>query len=119
MPEMSANIRVSSIIGRFLEHSRIFCFHNNGHEEIFMGSGDWMNRNLSHRVEAAVPVEDAALRTRIKEILEILLNDNRQAWNLSADGAWTQRTPAPGEPERGTHQRLMELARKAHVTRLP
>ncbi len=119
MPGLSDNIRVQSIIGRFLEHSRIFCFYNDGHDEIFMGSGDWMNRNLSHRVEAAVPVEDASLQARIKEILEIMLADNRQAWDLAADGTWTQRMPAPGEPERGTHQRLMDLARKAHVARLP
>jgi len=110
---------VQSVIGRFLEHSRIFCFHNDGHDEIFMGSGDWMNRNLSHRVEAAVPVEDTALQTRIKEILEILLADNRQAWDLAPDGTWSQRIPAPGDPERGTHQRLMEITRKAHVARLP
>ncbi|HVT83170.1 MAG TPA: polyphosphate kinase 1, partial [Phycisphaerae bacterium] len=119
VPSLSDNIRVQSVIGRFLEHSRIFCFHNDGHDEIFMGSGDWMNRNLSHRVEAAVPVEDAALQTRIKEILDILLSDNRQAWDLSPDGTWTQRVPAAGETEQSTHLRLMELARKAHVTRLP
>jgi polyphosphate kinase len=115
MPGLSENIRVISVIGRFLEHSRIFYFHNDGKNgggpEMFMGSGDWMNRNLSHRVEAAVPVEDPALQTRVKEILDILLADNRQAWDLSADGTWTQRTPAPGEPDRGTHQRLMDLTR--------
>jgi polyphosphate kinase len=118
VPGLSDNIRVQSVVGRFLEHSRIFCFHNEGRDEIYMGSGDWMNRNLSHRVEAAVPVEDPALQVRIKEVLEVLLSDNRQAWDLAADGTWSQRTPAEGEAERSTHQRLMELARKAHVTRL-
>ena len=111
MPGLSENIRVTSILGRFLEHSRIFYFHNDGKPELFMGSGDWMNRNLSHRVEAAVPVEDPALQSRVKEVLDILLADNRQAWDLAPDGTWTQRTPAPGEPDRGTHQRLMDLAR--------
>jgi len=114
VPGLSDNIRVTSIVGRFLEHSRIFHFQNDGNKagpDMFMGSGDWMNRNLSHRVEAAVPVEDPALQSRLKEILDILLADNRQAWDLAPDGTWTQRTPAPGEPERATHQRLMDLTR--------
>jgi polyphosphate kinase len=62
-------------------------------------------------VEAAVPVEDAGLQARLKETLDILLADNRQAWDLAADGTWTQRMPAAGEAERGTHERLMELTR--------
>jgi len=112
MPGLSENIRVISIVGRFLEHSRIFYFHNDGKEEYFLGSADWMNRNLSHRVEAAVPIEDPALQARLKEILEILLADNRQAWDLAPDGTWTQRQPAPGEEDRGSHQRLMELTQQ-------
>jgi len=126
LPGVSDNIQVMCVIGRFLEHSRIFYFQNGGSagggEEMFMGSGDWMNRNLSHRVEAAVPVEDPVLQARLKEIIDIMLADNRQAWDLSADGTWTQRQPAPGEPERGTHLRLMELtaehSRKAHLGRI-
>ncbi len=113
VPGLSENIRVISIIGRFLEHSRIFCFYNNGDPEYFMGSGDWMSRNLNGRVEAAVPVEDPALRKRLGEILEILLADNRQAWDLASDGTWTQRRPAPGQSELATHQRLMDLALQA------
>ena len=109
VPGLSENIRVQSVIGRFLEHSRIFYFHNAGRDEYYMGSADWMSRNLSHRVEAAVPIEDAAMQARLKEILDIMLVDNRQAWDLSGDGVWTQRRPSAGEPERGTHQRLMEL----------
>jgi polyphosphate kinase len=122
VPGMSENIRVISVIGRFLEHSRIYYFQNGGKEEYYLGSADWMNRNLSHRVEAAVPIEDPALQARLKEILEIMLADNRQAWDLAADGVWTQRRPAEGEPERGTHQRLLELTQqrcqKAHMARL-
>ncbi len=122
VPGLSDNIRVISVVGRFLEHSRIFYFRNDGREEYFIGSGDWMNRNLSHRVEAAVPVEDPALQARLKEILDILLADNRQAWDLSPEGVWTQRRPAAGEPERGTHQRLMDLTlqrtQKANLRRL-
>lgn len=108
---LSENIRVISVIGRFLEHSRIFYFQNGGggHEEFYLGSADWMTRNLSHRVEAAVPIEDSVLRESLWEILEIMLQDNRQAWDLHPDGIWTQRQPAPNEPERGTHQRMMDL----------
>jgi polyphosphate kinase len=112
MPGLSENIRVISIIGRFLEHSRVFYFLNDGREEYYLGSADWMSRNLSHRVEAAVPIEDPALKAKLKEVLEIQLNDNHQAWDLSPDGTWTQRQPAPGEEDRGTHQRLMDLTQQ-------
>ncbi|MCL2649258.1 MAG: polyphosphate kinase 1 [Phycisphaerales bacterium] len=107
---MSENIRVISIVGRFLEHSRVFYFLNEGGaEEFYMGSADWMTRNLSHRVEAAVPIEDPILQARLKEVFEVMLADNRQAWDLSVDGTWTQRRPREGESERSTHQRLMDL----------
>jgi polyphosphate kinase len=71
-----------------------------------------MSRNLSHRVEAAVPIEDPAMQARLKEIFETMLTDNRQAWELRADGTWVQRHPVEGEPDRGTHQRLMELTKQ-------
>ncbi|MCY7322673.1 MAG: polyphosphate kinase 1, partial [Phormidesmis sp. CAN_BIN36] len=77
--EISENIRVVSIVGRFLEHSRIFYFHNNGQEEIFMGSADWMPRNLDRRVEAVAPIEDPDLLKDLQEILGIMLADNRHA----------------------------------------
>ncbi len=112
MPGLSENIRVISVIGRFLEHSRLFYFLNDGAEAYYMGSADWMSRNLSRRVEAAVPIEDVALRVRLKELLETLLADNRQAWDLAADGSWQQRRPAAGEGDRGTHALLMELTRQ-------
>ncbi len=126
VPGLSDNIRVMSIIGRFLEHSRIFWFMNDGEqgpqEDFFIGSGDWMSRNLSHRVEAAVPIEDATLRDDLRHILDICLSDNRSAWDLRADSTWLRRFPAPGEQERGTQQVLMELTLKrsqaAHVSRL-
>lgn len=121
MPGLSENIRVISVIGRFLEHSRVFYFFNDGKEEYYLGSADWMSRNLSHRVEAAVPVEEPALQARLKEIFEIMLADNRQAWELASDGTWTQHQPG-SDPERGTHQRLMELtqarSQKAHLSRI-
>ncbi|HTZ58123.1 MAG TPA: polyphosphate kinase 1 [Acidobacteriaceae bacterium] len=112
------NIRVRSIIGRFLEHSRIFYFANGNQDpaegEYFIGSADWMYRNLSKRIEVVTPVRAAHLRQRLWEILDILLRDQRQAWLLESDGKYVQLRPNPGAigPEaNGTHQTLMDLAR--------
>jgi polyphosphate kinase len=93
IPEISDRIRVVSIIGRFLEHSRIWNFWNDGAEEFYLGSADWMPRNFDRRVEAVAPVEDPAMHVRLRTLLSTYLNDNRQAWELSADGVWTQRQP--------------------------
>jgi len=108
---VSENIRVISIVGRYLEHSRIFHFHNNGEEEVYIGSADWMQRNLDRRVEAVTPVEDRACAQELKEILQILLEDNRQAWELQPDGSYIQRQPATDEPERSAQVLLMERYR--------
>ncbi|HLM62252.1 MAG TPA: polyphosphate kinase 1, partial [Pyrinomonadaceae bacterium] len=90
---LSENIRVVSIVGRFLEHSRIFYFANGGDEEIYTGSADWMHRNLDRRVEAIVPINDARLRQYIKEeILETYLKDNVNAQLLNADGTYQKIT---------------------------
>ena len=105
---VSENIRVISIIGRYLEHSRIFCFHNNGEEEIYIGSADWMPRNLDRRVEAITPVEVPEIMQELKEILQIMLSDNRQAWDLHSDGNYIQRIPGQDQPERRTHDILMD-----------
>ena len=103
---LSERIRVISIIGRFLEHSRLWSFLNDGTEEFYLGSADWMPRNFDRRVEAVAPVEDAGLHARLRALLATCLEDNRQAWELGADGRWTQRHP-DGEPERATHRRLL------------
>ncbi|MBW4644969.1 MAG: polyphosphate kinase 1 [Goleter apudmare HA4340-LM2] len=110
IPEVSENIRVISIIGRFLEHSRIFHFYNNGENEIYIGSADWMPRNLDRRVEAVIPVEDAEIVQHLQTILEILLADNRQAWEMQTDGAYIQRRPGKDESERSSQKLLMEMA---------
>ncbi len=110
LPGVSDNIRVISVIGQFLEHSRIFCFHNGGQPEYYFGSADWMTRNLDRRVEAVVPIEGPALVKELQTILDILLADNRQAWEMEADGTFTQRRPSTGEEDRGTHAVL-----KAHT----
>jgi polyphosphate kinase len=104
---LSDRIRVTSIIGRFLEHSRIWMFANGGEPEYFIGSADWMPRNLERRVECVTPVDDIKLHVRLDSVLATCLSDNRQAWDLDADGTYTQRHPADGEPERSTHRILL------------
>ena len=93
MPIVSDRFRVISIIGRFLENSRIWNFWNDGAEEFYLGSADWMPRNFDRRVEAVAPVDDPAMHVRLRALLSTYLNDNRQAWELRSDGVWTQRQP--------------------------
>ena len=108
-----------SIIGRFLEHSRIFHFaaglDNPVEGDFFIGSADWMFRNLSRRVEAAAPVDQRALRERLWEVLNVLLRDTRQAWEMRSDGKYVQLRPNPDTPspmDGGTHRYLMDLHRR-------
>jgi polyphosphate kinase len=107
---LSENIRVISIVGRYLEHSRIYYFHNQGKEEVYIGSADWMTRNLDRRVEAVVPVEDPDLIKDLQEILAVMLADNRQAWDLQPDGQYIQRQPADNGKEQCAQTILMEMA---------
>ena len=106
VPGVSERIRVISIVGRFLEHSRLFYFRNSAEDRYFTGSADWMPRNLDRRVEAVTPVEDRALHPRLRALLDTCLADNRQAWELCPDGSYVQRTPGD-EPERATHRLLL------------
>lgn len=112
LPGISDNIRVISILGRFLEHDRIFYFHSNGEQQLFIGSADWRGRNLDERVELVVPIEEPALKDRLLNILDEALNDNRLAWNLDSDGYYTQRCPKEEEKERNFHKILMKQAVK-------
>jgi len=107
---VSERIRVVSVIGRYLEHSRIFYFQNDGNEALYIGSADWMPRNLDRRVEAVTPVEDPDLSKDLQEILSIMLSDNRQSWELQPDGSYKQRRPKQGEPERSAHQMLTNMS---------
>ncbi|MEO7083628.1 MAG: polyphosphate kinase 1 [Gemmatimonadaceae bacterium] len=102
---VSDRIRVTSIVGRFLEHSRLWHFANGGNEEFYLGSADWMPRNFDRRVEAVAPVESPAQHERLRSLLSTYLDDNRQAWRLGADGVWWQREP--DGPARASHERLM------------
>jgi polyphosphate kinase len=115
VPNLSENIRVISIIGRFLEHSRLFHFANGAVDpldgEFFIGSADWMSRNLLARVEAVAPIEARPLRERCWEILSIALVDRRQAWEMHSDGSYVQREIRSGETDVGLHTTLMLLAR--------
>jgi polyphosphate kinase len=118
LKKVSDRIRVISIIGRFLEHARIIYFHNDGKEEIYIGSADWMPRNLNRRVEAVVPVEDAKLRQELRNLLDLMLSDNRQAWELHSDGTYHPCTPQGDEPERSSQVLLMETSRRRSSTAL-
>lgn len=120
VPGLSDNIRVISVIGRFLEHSRIFWF-GGGREDpldgdFFIGSADWMYRNLHNRVEATTPVEDRASRERLWEILTIELEDHRQAWEMRPDGTYALRDSSELAEDdhrmEGTHAMLMRLTRE-------
>jgi len=114
---LSENMRVTSVIGRFLEHSRVYCFHNNGEREYYTGSADWMYRNLNNRVECITPIYEPAHRKRLQEMLDIMLADQRQAWDMHGDGTYTQRTPSdPNAPESiGTHRTLMDQTRVEQI----
>ena len=104
--EVSDRIRVVSIVGRFLEHSRLWYFANGGDEAYYIGSADWMPRNFDRRVEAVVPIEDATLHPRLGRLLQTYLADNRQAWDLGPDGVWVQRTPGD-QPVRRAQEILL------------
>ncbi|RMF56547.1 MAG: polyphosphate kinase 1 [Bacteroidetes bacterium] len=110
LPRFSENIRVISILGRFLEHSRIFYFHNNGRPRVFIGSADWMRRNLDDRVEAAVEVEKAPLKARLIRTLQFALDDHVSAWELRPDGYYVLRRPRRAD-EKGFQEVLMDRAR--------
>ena len=118
IPGRSEGIRARSIIGRFLEHSRIFHFaaaiEDPVQGEFFIGSADWMFRNLSKRVEVVTPILDGEAKARLWEILDICLRDRRQAWVLDEQGRYTQLQPdgdGEGLEGRGTHETLIELAK--------
>jgi len=120
VPRRSQGIRVRSIIGRFLEHSRIFHFaaalDDAARGDFFIGSADWMYRNLSKRVEVVTPIFDPEAKAKLWEILDICLRDRRQAWVLTEDGKYSQLQPdaeSRGPEASGTHATLMELARRS------
>ena len=115
VPGVSETIRVFSVLGRFLEHARIYAFVNGGSPEVYIGSADWMKRNLDHRVETVAPIRDPALQRELDAILALYEGDNASAWDLQPDGSYVQRTPAAGEPTRRAQEQFARLARGAAI----
>ncbi|MCY1441880.1 Polyphosphate kinase [compost metagenome] len=105
---VSHNIQVRSIIGRFLEHTRVFYFLNGGEEQMFLSSADWMERNLDKRVETCFPVEGKKLILRVKKELEGYLTDNTHAWILQPDGRYVRSTPTGNQNARSAQAALLE-----------
>ncbi|KZR61929.1 polyphosphate kinase 1 [Prochlorococcus sp. MIT 1303] len=105
----SENISVISIIGRFLEHSRIFWFANDNNPEVYIGSADLMPRNLDRRVEAVTPIEEPEQKEHLERLLNLYLNDNREAWDMQSDGSFLQRQPKPNSEEHRAQQQLINL----------
>lgn len=112
LKDYSENIRIISILGRFLEHDRIFYFHNNGRPLTYIGSADWRGRNLNDRVELIAPIEQPELQQRLIQILEDALSDNYLAWDLDSEGQYTLRCPGAPKTTRNFHKILMKQARK-------
>jgi polyphosphate kinase len=110
---LSETIRVHSIVGRFLEHSRIFRFGAGTDVDYYIGSADWMTRNLDRRVEAVTPVENPTLQAELDRVFECLITDNRKRWEMDAVGSYTQQRPGPSESAESAHQKLMDRAREA------
>ena len=109
---LSDNIRVISIVGRFLEHSRIYYFYNGGKEEYFIGSADIMKRNLEKRVEVITPIEPLDLQKKLREILDVQLSDTRSAWEMQSDGTYVQRSPTVKGRALGSQETLIKKAEK-------
>jgi polyphosphate kinase len=110
VPGLSETIRVYSIVGRFLEHSRIYCFANAGRPEYYIGSADWMTRNLDRRVETIMPVCDEVVKGQLAAILDTYSGDNCSSWECQPEGHYLRRTPAQGEPRRAAQQQFIQRA---------
>ena len=112
VPGLSETIRVVAVLGRFLEHSRIYEFKNGGDAEYYTGSADWMRRNLDRRVETITPVEDVEIKKQLCEILDVYDDDNSSAWDCGPDGSYVRRKPKEGEPRRAAQGRFISRARE-------
>ncbi|MGF1615590.1 MAG: polyphosphate kinase 1 [Gammaproteobacteria bacterium] len=110
IPDLSETIRIVSIVGRFLEHARIYYFRNAGAEEYYIGSADLMKRNLEGRVEVLAPVEDPELRQDLRLVLDAQLTDRRSGWDMQSDGTYVQRQPVDGSDKRGCQEVLIGVA---------
>ncbi len=109
LPGVSENIRVRSLVGRFLEHSRVFYFENGGQPEMYCASADWMERNFFRRVEVAFPIQRDTHRERILRDLDFCLRDNAQAWTLNSSGAYERTVPPSGERSVSAQSELLAV----------
>jgi polyphosphate kinase len=109
VPGLSENIRVFSTLGRFLEHSRVYRFENGGNPEFFIGSADWMQRNINRRMETIMPVEDPQLKQELEETLQVYENDNCSAWDMQPDGTYVQRRPGESQERRAAQEVFIDL----------
>jgi polyphosphate kinase len=112
VPGLSESISVRSVLGRFLEHSRLFLFEAGPRSTCYLGSADLMPRNLSHRVEVVAPVENEVLRAELSLTFDTLLSDTASSWELAADGSWHRVRPAGGDQPRSAQEVLMRRARR-------
>lgn len=110
VPGLSPTIQVFSTLGRFLEHGRIYRFENGGEPEFYMGSADWMRRNLDNRMETVVPVTDPEVRAQLEHILDVYDADNHTSWDMQADGTYRRRQPADGDARRGAQETFLREA---------
>ncbi len=116
VPGLSENIRVRSVVDRFLEHPRIFHYHNGGDEEVYLSSADWMERNMDRRLELLFPVNDPDCRREALAVLDAGFADNVSAWRLLPEGAYSRETPAPYEPIYRSQEKLYQRAVAMAVT---
>lgn len=110
LKDLSETIRVRSIVGRFLEHSRVFYFSHGGRNDVYIGSADWMQRNLTRRVETLIPIEDDRLKKKIMDIIDIYLKDNAKSRFLKSDGRYERPKRQPGQHRLNAQERLLELS---------
>ncbi|MBW2436481.1 MAG: RNA degradosome polyphosphate kinase, partial [Deltaproteobacteria bacterium] len=112
VPGLSENIRVYSTLGRFLEHSRIYRFENAGEPEFFIGSADWMQRNLDRRVETIVPVSDPELKLELEQTIQVYENDNCSAWDMQPDDSYVKRRPHNNQKPHAAQEVFIDLIGK-------
>jgi polyphosphate kinase len=113
VPGLSENIRVISVVGRLLEHSRLFYFRAAATDAVdgifYIASADWMSRNMHRRVELAIPIEERGLKEKMWQVITIMLDDHRQAWEMQPDGFYIRRNFVQGKNPLGTHEALMAI----------
>ncbi len=107
---VSETIRVRSVVGRFLEHSRALYFYNDGAEDIYLSSADWMPRNLHRRIETVFPLEDPHLKKKVMQVFDLNLRDNEKARELGTDGNYRAVARKPGQKRLNSQERLLELS---------